>query len=320
MSLSTSGSHGVNGDLYCNGTVSATTISGSYIVVGGNDITTALVNVGSFEATLSGIINGSTFVPKATQATNATNATNIVGISTATLSYLDATSSIQTQLNNRVTLTGAQTISGLKTFQDKATFNGGIVINGTDEETGSLTLSGNLTVNQGYATNLNGSCTIGSSGLNFDIFTVNLPTSLKGAVTFANFPIFQVSQTLDYQKSGYGGLISISGATTLVTTARLYEFYHIKTTVATTPILTIPDPVGVLVGCELKLFRTATANAVGLQCATNTNGFIIGSNVITPTFVLGSTGGSSMWYKLFLVCLPNPDVAGAYVWYQTAYQ
>jgi len=319
MSLSTSGSHGLNGDLYCNGTVSATTISGSYIVVGGNDITTALVNVGSFESTLSGIINGSTSVPKANLATLATNANNIVGISSATLSYLDATSSIQTQLNNKVALTGIQTISGSKTFSDKATFNGGIVINGTDEETGSLSISGNLTVYQGYTTNLNGSCTIGSTGLTFDTLTVNIPAFLKGVVTLSNFPIFQVSGLLDYQKNGYGGVISISGSTTLVTAARLYEFYHIKTTVATTPTLTIPDPAASLVGCELKLFRTATANAVGLQCTTNTNGFIIGSNVITPTFVLGSTGGSSMWYKLFLVCLPNPDEVGTYVWYQTFY-
>ena len=320
MSLSTSGAHGVNGDLYCNGTVSATTISGSYIVVGGNDITTALVNVGSFETTLTNITSGATFVPKATQATNATNATNIVGISTATLSYLDATSSIQTQLNNRVTLTGAQTISGLKSFQDKATFNGGIVINGTDEETGALTLSGNLTVNTGYATNLQGSCTIGTSGINFDTCTIHLPTVFKNSLTLNAFPTVQVNSNLYYQKNGYGGVITIGGPTNLVAINQLSEFYHIKTTVSTTPILTIPDPVGVLVGCEIKLFRTATANAVGLQCATNTNGFIIGSNVITPTFVLGSTGGSSMWYKLFLVCLPNPDVAGAYVWYQTTYQ
>ena len=53
--LNTIGSHGLNGDLYCNGILSGQTISGSYFVVGGNDITTALVNVGSFETTLTNI-------------------------------------------------------------------------------------------------------------------------------------------------------------------------------------------------------------------------------------------------------------------------
>jgi len=412
MSLSTSGGHGINGDLFVNGLIQGSTISGSTIVVSGNDITNAILGVGAFETTLSGIVSGSTSVPKATLAQNSnfaynmniqnnldndptnssnwyfglvnnnsgqvafeatsslnytksTNQTNIQsncqinyspsqttrivgtlscdtsanilgkltasggitipagqtlnGISTATLGYIDPTSSIQTQLNNKVALTGAQTIAGVKTFTNQAVFNGGIVINGNEEETGNLTLSGNLVVAGSNTTTLTGSCTIGQIGSVFDALTVNIATKLKASVFFDTLPYLQATPTMLYLKSGYGGVVTVAAATTLSTSV-IYEYYHLKTTVTTTPILTIPDPTVNLVGCEIKFFRTATANAVGLQCATNTNGFIIGSNVITPTFILGSTGGSSMWYKLFLVCLPNPDASGTYVWYQSHYQ
>lgn len=397
MSLSTSGSHGVNGDLYVNGLIQGSSISSSNIIVNGNDITTALVGVGSFETTLSNITNGTTTVPKASLATNAnfaynmniqsnldndasnatnwyfgllsgnsgqvnaasssvlnytksTNTTNLWstveinantsqtthikgaltcdtscnilgkltasggitipstqtlnGISTTTLGYLDATSSIQTQLNNKVALTGSQTINGLKSF------SGGVVITDPGNASYSLTVSGDV-----LAYN---SCTFGNYANPVQNHTIYGTLAVNQQATFYQKPWFFTGSSV-YVKGGYGGVVTISGATT-ISDGMIYEIYHLKTTVATTPILTIPNPNAGLVGCELKFFRTATANAVGIQCAINTNGFIIGSNVITPTFTLGSTGGSSMWYKLFLVCLPNPDAAGSYVWYQTYYQ
>ena len=413
MSLSTSGSYGTNGDLYVSGLVQASTISGSHIVVNGNDITTALSNVGSFETTLTNITSGSVYVPKATQALNSnfasnlnifsnldsdptnntnyyfslvngnqgqvgiassyvlnytksTNTTNlwstveintntsqsthikgaltcdtscnILGKLTATggitlpsgqtlnnvtpvqLSYLtDVTSSIQTQLSNKVSLAGDQTITGTKIFSANATFNGGITVNGVDNETGALNLNGALTVSNNNTTNLTGDCNIGTSYTNHHY--VNGFTTFNHAVIFNNKPQYITTGTNYYCKNGYGGIITVDGNVSIAGSSNIYEYYFIKTTVTTTPILTIPDPVYELVGFELKFFRTpATANAVGLQCATNTNGFIISSNVITPTFTLGSTGGSSMWYKVAFVCLPNPDVAGSYVWFQTMYQ
>lgn len=396
MSLSTSGAHGINGDLFVNGLIQGSSISSSNIIVGGNDITTALVNVGSFETTLSNITNGTTSVPKSTLSQNSnyaynmniqsnldndasnatnwyfgllsgnsgqvnaasssvlnytksTNQTNLLssveinantsqtthikgaltcdtscnvlgkltttggitipsgqtlnGISTTTLGYVDATSSIQTQLNNKVALTGSQTISGLKTF------SGGVVVSDPGNSPYSLTVSGDV-----IAYN---SCTFGNISNPVQNHNIYGTLAVNQQATFYQKPWFFTGSSI-YVKGGYGGVITISGATT-ISDGLINEFYHLKTTVTTTPILTIPNPSANLVGCELKFFRTQTANAVGLQCATNTNGFIIGSSVITPTFTLGSTGGTSMWYKLFLVCLPNPDVSGSYVWYQTFY-
>lgn len=57
--ISTSGSHGINGDLNASGTIKATAIDSTIIKLNGTDITTALTGVADAETKVTNIISGS---------------------------------------------------------------------------------------------------------------------------------------------------------------------------------------------------------------------------------------------------------------------
>ena len=376
--ISTSGEHGINGNLNASGTVSATTLSGTNIIVGGADITSALSSVGTFETTVNNIVSGSQVVGLAgavktnaliadnnyysllcgpsdgsnvrpygsplitftqtpsvgnnagavrlstnivtlnntstdttqikgaltcdqsvtvTGALNANNGITIAsgktlnGITTATLGYIDPTSSIQTQLNNRVNLSSAQTIAGAKTFSDQTTFNGGIVINGSEIDNGSLTINGNTT--------------LGKTDLSSTV-------TLNGQTVMSSFPNIQVD-TYQYLKNQMN-TIGVSANTIYSTASGLYEYNWISTTVTTSPTLTLPAPSANLLGCELKIFRDpAYNNPVVLTISSGS--FIISSAKISPNFTLGTN-----WYKVFFICLQVPGTPLNYAWVQTYFQ
>jgi len=79
--ISTSGSHGVNGDLNASGTVKAGALDSPIIKLNGTDISTALSGVAATETKVNNIISGSQAVGVATKITTSTVS------STSTSSY-----------------------------------------------------------------------------------------------------------------------------------------------------------------------------------------------------------------------------------------
>lgn len=129
---------------------------------------------------------------------------------------------------------------------------------------------------------------------------------------------------LYYQPSSYGGVLSVSAATakllSVANAGTLCAWYHITVTyTATTPVLTLPDPVAALAGCEVKFVRAGPSNALSLTTSTPaSSNFLVSATAtnINPTFSLNAT-----WYKVGFVCLPNPDATlTPYCWQQTLYQ
>jgi hypothetical protein len=204
--ISTSGSHGINGDLNASGTVSATTLSGTNIIVGGSDITSALSAVGTFESTVNDIISGAQAVGVATKITtsnvSATSAnqynlifgnttSNALPYQTDNLWYVPkqiiSNKSVLNLGSNRVYLGTALTdltevygtfavdstshFIGAAVFDDTVEIKGKLTCRAGEAETGTLSITGALTQS-------GGAIQLGASAA--DAVTIN------GAATVAN--------------------------------------------------------------------------------------------------------------------------------------
>lgn len=205
--ISTSGAHGVNGDLSASGTVKAGALDAPIIKLNGNDISSALSGVADTETKVNNIISGSQAVGVATKITTSTvsststssyglifgsNNTNTNPLQADTLYYtpkqtLGGKSCLN--LGSQVVLLGADTVNdsiqvngtllvnntsdfvGAATFEDTVEIKGKLTCRAGEAETGTLTVTGALT-QSGGAIQLGGSSA--------DAVTIN------GAATVAN--------------------------------------------------------------------------------------------------------------------------------------
>ena len=349
--ISTSGAHGVNGDLYASGTVSATTLSGTNIIIGGSDITTALSAVRETETIVSNIMdetkNTAVAIANKIKSTNvstsstsyslllgdrnAANNNTSVGIATplnyipraaiGNLSYLNL---VADNINLNDSATDTTNIKGLLTCDQLATFNGGVRINGGDFQIGNLTVQGQVSLT-------GGAITIGDESTPAPI-TVNGALSVNNGLTVNSSLILQQREIV--QMVGYSNPYVVRGVEYINITSSsvasnsqnlLYdatsyisENNWISTQITTSPTLVIPDPVAFLYGCELKFFRDpAFNNTVILKVGSSTGGFLI-SSTTSSTFTLGNSGTG--WFKVFFTCMRDPQVSGKYMWVQTYYQ
>ena len=213
-------------------------------------------------------------------------------------------------------------------------------INNTTTTGGFYGVNGNLNI-QGAITASSFSY-YDSSGISHDI-TQSLENAVDtvtnqtigGTKTFSNQIVLNNGSTtlkasgLYYIPFSYGGLITLSGSFTSLLTGglggnngTLNNWYHIKTTYTggSPPVLSIPDPVSALNGCEIKFVKCGASNPLNFATTSGTtsSNFLISPNssYINPTFSLSGT-----WNKIGFVCLPNPDgIAGTYAWNQILYQ
>ena len=349
--ISTSGAHGVNGDLNASGTVSATTLSGTNIIIGGSDITTALSTVGETETIVSNIMdetkNTAVAIANKIKSTNvstsstsyslllgdrnAANNNTSVGIATplnyipraaiGNLSYLNL---VADNINLNDSATDTVSIKGLLTCDQLATFNGGVRINGADFEIGNLTVQGQVSLT-------GGAITIGEESTPAPItvngrMSVNSPISINTDLTLKVRQLHQmVGYSNPYVIRGVEYITITSSSVTANSQNLLYdatsyisENNWISTKITTSPTLVLPDPVPFLVGCELKFFRDpAFNNTVILKVGSSTGGFLV-SSTTSSTFTLGNSGTG--WFKVFFTCMGDPQVSGKYMWVQTYYQ
>jgi hypothetical protein len=210
--ISTSGAHGVNGDLNASGTVSATTLSGTNIIVGGSDITSALSAVGTFETTVNNIVSGSQAVGLATKITTAavsstsatpyplifgSSNTNTNPLQSDNLTYIPRDTfahksvlnlgcnsvTLGSSLSDTVLVTGSMVVqsvtefTGASTFDSDVTVTGKLFCNGGEAETGTLTVTGALT-QSGGAVQLGGSAS--------DAITIKGAATVQGGLTLTS--------------------------------------------------------------------------------------------------------------------------------------
>jgi len=207
--VTTSGVHGINGDLYANGTITASTINASTAVqINGVDITESLQNVAATEAQVASWAGGSA-VPHATLSDTSTVANKIksadgptsVGIVPIALSTLrSGDSSVLTSGNFNFNLSTVTMgvynarithncdIDGTTTLLSQLHADGGILIpagqslicngplyaNGGESEIETLSVSGALNQSGGNAV-------LGSSSTN--LLTVNSTSTFVNGIT-----------------------------------------------------------------------------------------------------------------------------------------
>ena len=230
--ISTSGSHGINGDLNTSGTVKAGALDAPIIKLNGTDISTALSGVAATETKVNNIISGTQAVGLATKITTTTvsststnnyklifgsNSTNTNPLQTDNLYYtpkqtLGGKSCLN--LGAQVVLLGADPVNdsiqvnGTLLVNDTSDFIGAVTFEGEVEIKGKLTcdmgelVTGALTVN-GALSQSNGAVTLGD--------LVNPTTnnvSIKGAATCSN------GLTISGLANGSQGLVVNAGIST----------------------------------------------------------------------------------------------------------
>jgi len=303
---STSGYHGINGDLNVTGTVTASTISGNHVIVNGSDITSALTLIGETESTVADIMSGAKFVGLAgavktnslvsdnnhysllcgpsdgsnvrpygsdslifTQTPQAGNDRGNLEVKTSMVT-LNTLATDTTDIKGRLTVDGTTHFKEITTFDASVRANGGISItnNGINVTNGGLsTTNGGVSITNGDINITNGSITV-TDGIT--VYGTSNITGLKthGNITMDNYLIFKPDATPNPITLGYSNLISVSStsASIIGTGGVFYQTNVLALTVDTNPDITIPDASLYLLGQEIRFFRDPLQSSANAAC------------------------------------------------------